>query len=83
MTLEQANKQFPNYKWVLAKLPDSYIDCVTEVEDGIFLSAEDGASYDTEELEFIDDEWIKFHMKSLLKIFSYEKLAEILNLVKS
>lgn len=26
MTVEQANKQFPNYTWVLAKLPDGKID---------------------------------------------------------
>ena len=81
MSIEEAKKRQPEYDWVLAKLPDGYIDAVftnPEIEP-TYISAEDGEAFDEDELEFIDDFYLRSKLSRLLDGFSKEEILECLN----
>lgn len=84
MTVEEANKQFPNYTWVLAKLPDGEIDAVSEVEgaEGCYLTAEDGYPYDEDELVFVDETYLNEKLKQILSAYTMEQVRTELDKIE-
>lgn len=70
-----------NYKWLKAKLPDEYIDWVTEIENapGMYISDEGGNVFENDQLEFLDNNYLYEELKKLLKIYTKE---EVINTIQ-
>lgn len=70
-----------NYKWFKAKLPDGYIDWVTEIENepGMYISDEGGDVFEKDQLEFLDNDYLYEELKKLLKIYTKE---EVINTIQ-
>lgn len=81
MNVKEANKNFPNHNWILAELPDGYIDSVTECEnvEGMYITAEGGEAYEEGELKFLDDNYLKLKLETLINNFSKDKIVKFLN----
>jgi len=70
-----------NYKWLKAKLPDGYIDWVTEIENtpGMYISDEGGDVFEKNQLEFLDNDYLYEELKKLLKLYTKE---EVINTIQ-
>ena len=84
MTVEEANKQLPNYTWVMAKLPTGEFDAVSEVEgaEGCYLTAEDGYAYDEDELVFVDETYLNLKLKQILGAYTMEQIRKELDKIE-
>ena len=75
---ENILKQFPNA--CLAKLPDGYTEYVFPLENdakGVYLTVEGGEAFDEEELEFLDENYLKNKIKELLRVYSKENILKV------
>lgn len=70
-----------NYKWLKAKLPDGYIDWVTEIESspGMYITDEGGYVFEESQLEFLDNDYLYEELKKILKLYSKE---EVINTIQ-
>ena len=73
-----------NYKWLKVKLPDGYIDWVTEIEDTprMYISDEGGDVFEESQLEFLDNDYLYEELKKLLKLYTKEDIINTLEKIE-